>query len=234
MRAGHGRAGSPAPGGPGDDHALSCGHLVVVCDGVGSCPDAALIARAAAGHVLRRLTGTRVGPTDLLDLPARVAADLLGDRLHPGAQTCLAVGVAGPDQVVYLTAVGDCRITLFRRHLGRWRPVASAGGTRTAGAPTSALRPGQVVTVRGGPEVVCARLDGPGLLLATSDGVHEVVDDATVAELITRTSSPAELCRRLVARAGADAGTDDRTAAALFLTGLRAHSASRPAGLLPG
>jgi len=88
-------------------------------------------------------------------------------------------------------------------------------------SPCDVLRPGSLSSNRPS-EALCVELPETALILATTDGIHDVLTEQDILEVMNRTGSlgPRELVNELVVQALREGSTDNCTAAAR-LVGLR-------------
>jgi serine/threonine protein phosphatase PrpC len=193
------------------------GGVIVIADGVGGSPEGLRIATHAVTAAASRLEHLdRDLARELLYLPQLVGADLatLTPRLPATAATCLAAGKL-VDNVLHMTATGDCRICVIRSARRHWRVISKVGNRRTGGDPAAVLRAGGI----GGldtPEVILARVADGDIVLATTDGIHSVLPDFVLTGLISQHADRSldEICREIALLAMA-IGSDNGSIAAL-------------------
>lgn len=211
----------------GEDAVRGC--LLLVADGMGG---------AAAGEVASRLAMDTVSqayfdPASADDSPA----EALGSALVAGNQaiyargtqnlamsgmgtTCSTVAITGPDY--HVAHVGDSRVyaiengsieQITQDHSLAAEMRRRAGGEEIAmGVPTNVLT--RCLGVSNEVDVDLFSRRGavrPGLsLLLCSDGLTNMVDDATICRLVSE-NTPEEACAQLVERARANGGPDNIT-----------------------
>src|SRR5262249_9869366 len=157
-----------------------------------------------------------------IDVYLREQGELIPVLRGMGTTLTLAI-ISGLDLIV--VHLGDSRAYLLRggrlRQLTRDHTVAQSmvdEGTltpeeaaihRSRHALTSALGAGEE---RGDPQVQHLPLaDGDQILLCT-DGLTEMVDDATISEILCKSASADEACQKLVEQALQNGGKDNVTA----------------------
>jgi serine/threonine protein phosphatase PrpC/streptogramin lyase len=209
--------------------------LYMVADGVGSTSHgdiaAGLVVDTLPPHVARHLAGV-----DLRDeqATARLGAAVLEmcDHLYARSQTdpnlasadsTLVAAVMTESRAV-IAHLGDSRAYLYRdRGVQRLtsdhtivQAVVDAGEISEEEA---AHHPNRSVVTRhvlmtppAKPEVSALDLQPGDRILLCSDGLHGVVDDATIAAILTDHPNPADACRALIDAANHGGGPDNITA----------------------
>jgi serine/threonine protein phosphatase PrpC len=179
------------------------------------------------------LPGIRIGLTSALregDVAVRRVASTSGGR-PMGTTTTLAY-VQWPH--LYVAHVGDSRCYLLRRddfmqlttdHTLAEKLRARTDITIDESSPWhhvlwNALGAGEHAAIE--PEVHRHELREGDALLLCSDGLNKHVDDDVIADILTRSSSAASACDRLVDLANADGGSDNITVVVCYCDGLDA------------
>lgn len=227
------------------DAVASNSYALIVADGVTSKPDGKAISQCLVNLAEKKISTHPFTAEELVELPWTLSKELGEVDIHldvdidPRAATCLAIGMLGQRGQVYLLAFGDCRAVLLERDNGLWKVTSAAGPHRTVkGHPAAVIRAGSIFASPGGFDVVCSRPDGVGLLLVTSDGAHDWLDDASIAEIVQQADgAPHELCRTLAERALTNGSPDNVTVAALNfdLDSFKAAGPiSQPVNCIPG
>ena len=216
--------------------------VLVVCDGVSNVPDSDIAsltaARAARDVLVTGSAGSTVGAWSALLVTAAVAADqaiadAVGDttdRVEPPSCTFVAAVVDGP--TVVAGWLGDSRVywlpdegvahqvsvddSAANEMIARGVPRAKAEASREGHAITRWLGPDAETVV---PGTGTTRTQGPGWVLACSDGLWNYCSEATdVADLLHRTieqvgNAPDVIAAELVRWANEQGGHDNITAA---------------------
>lgn len=210
-----------------EDEGFSSRRIIAVADGVSSSPDAQLAAKYAIAHAVDHLHSLNTLNSDAIHgLPRAVSRALAcsTEDIDPDAATCLALAILNEARsMVWMTAIGDCRVALYHQQpgLGAWATGPRVGGNRMGASPCDVLRPGSLSSNRPS-EALCVELPETALILATTDGIHDVLTEQDILEVMNRTGSlgPRELVNELVVQALREGSTDNCTAAAR-LVGLR-------------
>ena len=216
--------------------------VLVVCDGVSNVPDSDIAsltaARAARDVLVTGSAGSTVGAWSALLVTAAAAADqaivdAVGDttdRVEPPSCTFVAAVVDGP--TVVAGWLGDSRVywlpdegvahqvsvddSAANEMIARGVPRAKAEASREGHAITRWLGPDAETVV---PGTGTTRTQGPGWVLACSDGLWNYCSEATdVADLLHRTiaqvgNAPDVIAAELVRWANEQGGQDNITAA---------------------
>lgn len=209
-----------------EDEGFSSRRIVAVADGVSTSPDARLAARYAISHAVNHLHSLAKLDSDAIHrLPSTISRALAAsaEEIDPAAATCLAVAILNDERTeVWMTAIGDCRISLYHRQPGLdcWAAGPRVGGNRLGSSPCDVLRPGTFSSNRPS-EALSVELPETALIIATTDGVHEVLNDEAMLEVVNRISrfGARELVNELVVQALREGSTDNCTAAARFIEG---------------
>ncbi len=237
----------------GADPALG---LYMVADGVGSTSHgdfaAALVVDMLPAYVARHLAGA-----DLRDPQATArlggAVVEMCDDLYARSQTDSQLGSADTtlvaavvsDSCALIAHLGDSRAYLYRdRRLQRLtsdhtivQAVMDAGELSEEAA---AHHPNRSVVTRhvlmtppAKPDVSTRELQPGDRILLCSDGLHGVVDDATLAAILTDHPDPADACRVLIDAANHGGGPDNITVVLVNADQGPATSPARAAATVP-
>jgi serine/threonine protein phosphatase PrpC/DNA-binding beta-propeller fold protein YncE len=208
--------------------------LYMVADGVGSTSHgdlaAALVVDMLPAYVARHLAGADLrDPQAIARLGGAVVEmcdDLYArsqtDSQLGSADTTLVAAVVG-DSCALIAHLGDSRAYLYRdRRVQRLtsdhtivQAVMDAGELSEEAA---AHHPNRSVVTRhvlmtppAKPDVSIRELQPGDRILLCSDGLHGVVDDATLAVILTENPDPTEACRVLIDAANQGGGPDNIT-----------------------
>lgn len=214
--------------------------LFIVADGVACSTDgalaAALVVELLPTYVSRHLTPD--------DLDGEGAAELLGraiveycddfrafaatdDRAAGANTTVVAVVVAGTRALV--AHLGDSRAYLFRRQQLQQitrdhsviQDMIDAGEVSIEEAerhPARAILTRHVAMLpRALPDSAAVDLQPGDRILLSSDGLHGVVDDPSMAQILDSHPDPADACEALIAAALQAGGPDNVTAVVLTI-----------------
>lgn len=219
-----------------EDHLLLDGDigLFVVADGMGGHQAGEVASHLAVATVAADLRAVHeAGPGLDGDVPtlrlrdalrranARVYAAGASDPALTGMGTTLTVLMMGTDEAV-IGSVGDSRAYLVRggqasqlTHDDTWLvTMLGLEGARDAAARAHPMRHvlTSIIGTRDGgtPEVLAVPVQSGDLFVLTTDGLHNVVDDETLARLAA-SAPPAEAAARLVQEALARHTTDNVT-----------------------
>jgi protein phosphatase len=215
------------------------GYLLMVADGMGGMAAGEVASRMtinlAVKHVLSRSRWTmKVRPDDVPEVIEGMVANLRrvdwkltkaarADHSLTGMGTTFTGGYSlGAD--VFLVHVGDSRAYLYRR--GELKQLTHDQTIAQALADLGRIAPEEVAHHRlshvlsqavgtGGGHITAQTLhvpleDGDRLLLC-SDGLTNMVDDASIADVLRRTEAPAAACQALLALALERGGKDNVT-----------------------
>jgi serine/threonine protein phosphatase PrpC len=202
-------------------------HLAVdaVCDFVAASRDADDLTWPFGVDPARSLEGNRLATAVRL-ANRRVYQE---GQAHPeftGMGTTLVAVLLGRHGTA-VAGVGDSRVYLWRRgvlqqltHDDTWLETV-LGAEAARGAPAHPMR--HVLTSVVGsredtpPEIVEPALERGDMLLLSTDGLHSVLDDRHIAEVLTGETEPGRAAERLVADAIERQSTDNVTALVLRL-----------------
>jgi protein phosphatase len=226
----------------------------VVADGVGSTRQggvaAQLVVEQLPSYVARHLAGA-----DLHDgqAAARLAGAVaqLSDDLYARSRTdsnladadTTVVAAVITDSRAVIAHLGDSRAYLYRdRQVQRLtsdhtvvQAVMDAGALSAEEAAhhpnRSVLTRHVLMTPPAKPDVGALDLQPGDRILLCSDGLHGVVDDATLAAILADCPDPADACRALTAAANQAGGPDNITAVVVDAGQLPPPPAPRPAPL---
>ncbi len=208
----------------------------MVADGVGKSHRGDLAAELVVGllptYVARHLAGADFGDAQALarfgQAVVRLSEDLYArsrstDSDIAGADTTVVAAMITGSRAV-IAHLGDSRAYLYRnRRVQRLttdhtivQAVMDAGQLSAEGA---AHHPNRSVLTRhvlmkppARPDVSALDLQPGDRILLCSDGLHGVVDDATLAAILTSRPDPADACRALIEAANRAGGPDNITA----------------------
>jgi len=216
----------------GADTALG---LYVVADGVGSTSHgdlaAALVVEMLPGYVARYLADADLRDTQVTEKLGRAMVEMCNDlyarsRTEPllaSADTTVVAALINDSHAV-IAHLGDSRAYLYRdRHVDRLtsdhtvvQAVIDAGELT---AEQAAHHPSRSVVTRhvlmappARPDVRALDLRPGDRILLCSDGLHGLVDDATLAAILTDYPDPAASCQALIDAANQAGGPDNITA----------------------
>jgi serine/threonine protein phosphatase PrpC/sugar lactone lactonase YvrE len=216
----------------GADPALG---LYIVADGVGSTSHgdlaAALVVDTLPGHVARHLQGVdlhdpqataRLG-TAVVDMCNELYGRSKNEEDLGSADTTLVSAVI-VDSRALIAHLGDSRAYLYRggqvHRLTSDHTIVQAvvdAGELTPEA--AAVHPNRSVVTRhvlmtppAKPDVSVLDLQPGDRILLCSDGLHGVIDDATLAAILNDYPDPADACRVLIDAANRGGGPDNITA----------------------
>lgn len=245
--AGRRPANEDAWAAPGAGMNVAPGTLYVVADGVGGQERGEQASQAAVAIVFRVFYERRAAGDDTQAAlraavgTANAEVNRLAREMGVGQMGCTLVAVAVGHGRLHVAHVGDARAYLWQggrlRLLTRdhtWVQEQVDRGTIT---PEDAARHEfrHIVTrVLGNDPTIEVTLDGPvptgpgDRLLLTSDGVHDVVSEARLAQLLAA-GSPVDAARALVAEA-LDRGSEDNVTALVALVGSGRVAAVPPSG----
>lgn len=198
-----------------------------VVDGIGSDPDVVAMAGVAAEVIAR--TAARTTPLAGIMAAAAMTADPAYLRPVPdGVAVCAMVS---PNQATKVAWIGDCRAYAWDGvELRRLTEDHTMGQRmRTAGCRETEARTRDhwvraTVSLATISTVAEVRIEEtPGLLLLTSDGVHDALTHDQLADLVrAHATDPQALADALVTSAAAapagDEGADNATAAVLLIS----------------
>ncbi|WP_161578565.1 PP2C family protein-serine/threonine phosphatase [Plantibacter flavus] len=215
--------------------------IAVVCDGVGSTPDAALCAalatEAAVEHLsvlgARRRTGSYLMATERA-VVQRLNAAVSSRMLHREAKSTLAAAAILGD-VCWAVTMGDSRVTLVRDgrvvatttpHSEQFQAALGITDGRGGSGPhhlTRWLAP----TGEGGAAAVCCWSARPGdVVIVSSDGLEEAVPLWRMARVVaTALLRGEDVAAALLAEVSISAplGADNTAIAVLCTTSVRMH-----------
>jgi len=216
----------------GADAALG---LYVVADGVGSTSHgdlaAALVVEMLPGYVARDLADMDLRDAQVTERLGRAMVEMCNDlyvrsRTEPllaSADTTVVAAVISNSRAV-IAHLGDSRAYLYRdRQVDRLtsdhtvvQAVMDAGELT---AEQAAHHPSRSVVTRhvlmappANPDVRALDLRPGDRILLCSDGLHGLVDDATLAAILTDYPDPAAACQALIDAANHAGGPDNITA----------------------
>ena len=216
----------------GADTALG---LYVVADGVGSTSNgdlaAAMVVEMLPGYVARDLADLDLRDAQVTERLGRAMTEMCNDlfvrsRTEPllaSADTTVVAAVISDSRAV-IAHLGDSRAYLYRdRQLERLtsdhtvvQAVIDAGELT---AEQAAHHPSRSVVTRhvlmappARPDVRALDLRPGDRILLSSDGLHGLVDDATLAAILTDYPDPAAACQALIDAANHAGGPDNITA----------------------
>ena len=210
-------------------------RLYIVADGVGSTSRgdlaAGLVVELLPRHVARHLAGADLRDAQAAERLGRALLEMCNDlyarsRTDPdltSADTTVVAGVI-TDSRALIAHLGDSRAYLYRdgqvQRLTKDHTIVQAAldaGEITA--EQAAHHPNRSVVTRhvlmpppAKPDVSALDLHPGDRILLSSDGLHGVIDDATLAAILTDHPDPADACRALTAAANQAGGPDNITA----------------------
>jgi serine/threonine protein phosphatase PrpC/sugar lactone lactonase YvrE len=216
----------------GADTALG---LYVVADGVGSTSHgdlaAALVVEMLPGYVARHLAGMDLRDPQVTERLGRAVEEMCNElfarsRTEPllaSADTTVVAAMLGDSRAV-IAHLGDSRAYLYRDHqvdrLTSDHTVVQAvidAGELTA--EQAAHHPSRSVVTRhvlmtppARPDVRALDLHQGDRILLCSDGLHGLIDDATLATILADHPDPAAACQALIDAANHAGGPDNITA----------------------
>ncbi|MHA7651457.1 PP2C family protein-serine/threonine phosphatase [Mycobacterium sp. ML4] len=208
--------------------------LFVVADGVACSTDgalaAALVVELLPTYVSRHLTPDRLDDEGAADLVGRALVEYCDDfrafaatddRAAGANTTVVAVVVAGARALV--AHLGDSRAYLFHEHRLRQltrdhsviQDLIDAGEVSVEEAerhPARAILTRHVAMFpRAVPDASVVELSPGDRILLSSDGLHGVVDDASLAHILDSHPEPADACEALIDAALHAGGPDNVT-----------------------
>jgi serine/threonine protein phosphatase PrpC/sugar lactone lactonase YvrE len=211
-------------------------RLYVVADGVGKSKRgdlaAELVVELLPSYVARHFAGTdladREAPARFGRAVVQLSEDLYArsrnaDSGFAGADTTVVAAVV-TDSRALIAHLGDSRAYLYRdRRVQQLtsdhtivQAVIDAGQLSTEGAAhhpnRSVLTRHVLMTPPARPDVSTLELKPGDRILLCSDGLHGVVDDATLAAILASRPDPADACRTLIDAANQAGGPDNITA----------------------
>ena len=221
--------------------------VLVVCDGVSNVPDSDVAslaaARAARDVLVTGSAGSTVGVWSALLVTAaaaadRAIADAVGDTAdRPEPPSCTFVAAVVDGLTVVAGCLGDSRVywvpdegtalqvsvddSAAAEMIARGVPRAKAEASREGHAITRWLGPDAETVV---PSTATTRAQGPGWVLAVSDGLWNYCSEADdVSDLLRRTiaqvgTAPDTIAAELVRWANEQGGHDNITAALARVT----------------
>ena len=216
----------------GADTALG---LYVVADGVGSTSHgdlaAAMVVEMLPGYVARYLAGVDLRDAQVTERLGRAMVEMCNDlyarsRTEPllaSADTTVVAAVIGDSRAV-IAHLGDSRAYLYRdgqldRLTSDHTVVQAVIDAGELTAEQAAHHPSRSVVTRhvlmappARPDVRALDLRPGDRILLCSDGLHGLVDDATLAAILTDYPDPAAACQALIDAANHAGGPDNITA----------------------
>jgi PPM family protein phosphatase len=207
------------------------GLLLVVCDGMGGHAGGDRASRLAVELLSDHVRNARAGAEHMF----RAGVELANQRISSesrtiedahGMGTTLVAAIAGGNRATVVN-VGDSRAYLF--HDGRLRRVtidhSVVGELVASGELTeeqAAHHPQRNLITRAlgttshvEPDIFNVTLEQDDILLLSTDGLHGLVRDAEIEELLRSNPSPERACDALIEAALAAGGTDNVTVALL-------------------
>ena len=142
-----------------------------------------------------------------------------------GFGTTMTLGLS-VGNVFFLSHIGDSRAYLFRKGMLQQlthdhtlaQELTDKGFTSENGVPVERFRHvlTQALTDRSGSveaEVIAVDLEDQDRMLLCTDGLTDMIDDAAIADVLSRDLSSTDMCRELIDRALAAGGSDNVTVA---------------------
>ena len=210
-------------------------RLYMVADGVGSTSRgdlaAALVVELLPRYVAHHLAGADLRDAQAAERLGHALVEMCNDlyarsRTDPDLSSADTTVVAGviTDSRALIAHLGDSRAYLYRdgqvQRLTKDHTIVQAvldAGEITA--EQAAHHPNRSVVTRhvlmpppAKPDVSALDLHPGDRILLSSDGLHGVIDDATLAAILTDHPDPADACRALTAVANQAGGPDNITA----------------------
>ena len=227
-------------------------RLYMVADGVGRSNRgdlaAELVVELLPAYVARHLAGGDLADAEAPERFGRAVVQLSEDLYarsrsadsgFAGADTTVVAAVV-TDSRALIAHLGDSRAYLYRdRQMHQLtsdhtvvQAVIDAGHLSAEGAAhhpnRSVLTRHVLMTPPARPDVSTLELQPGDRILLCSDGLHGVVDDATLAAVLARRPDPADACRALIDAANEAGGPDNITAVVVDAGQLPPRPTPRP------
>lgn len=208
--------------------------LFVVADGLGGCEDGEVASKLAAGTILKYFndqknlrtdkTSTRNKIADAIQQAHENILDLsLADGIAKKMGTTVVLGIFQSPDSFYIANVGDSRAYLYRdqkfKLISQDHSVVyqlfQQGEITYDQMRTHHMR--NIVTQALGIEIFrgcyCKKINliDKDTIILCSDGLWEMIPDATIAKIMSKTKGPEESCAQLVEAAKRAGGKDNIT-----------------------